>query len=85
MYTLFLVYRFQGYWEGSDQPVTFHLRVPAAYYCSDGCGGGLSDDANGTIYYYNYGECVAQDTCRLKIKPNNLIMYFHMIISTLFS
>ena len=41
----------------------FEIHVPAAYYCSDGCGGGLSDDANGTIYYYNYGECIAQDTC----------------------
>ena len=61
--TILSLFRVQGYLDGSNVLETFETQVPAAYYCSEGCGGGLSPDSNGTIYYWNYGECTGQDTC----------------------
>ena len=62
-YLFLLPSRVQGYRDGSDVLQTFEMQVPAAYYCSEGCGGGLAPDNNGTIYYWNYGECTGQDNC----------------------
>ena len=54
---------------GAGIPSMLSRPVPAAYWCSAGCGGGLSNITNGTIYYYNYGTCEAQDHCVCKPKP----------------
>lgn len=62
-YLLLLPSRVQGYRDDSDVLQTFEMQVPAAYYCAEGCGGGLAPDNNGTIYYWNYGECTGQDNC----------------------
>lgn len=61
---MLLFCRFRGYWQGQTDEIMFEMHVPAAYYCPDGCGGGLSNNSNGTIYYYNHGTCIAQDTCQ---------------------
>ena len=47
----------------------FVFNIPAAFYCSEGCGGGLV--SNDSIHYYNYGTCVAMDQCQCKTKPNS--------------
>lgn len=65
------MYSVQGYRPGSNMLDNITDRVPTAYWCDGGCGGGLADYANGTIYYYNYGTCVSQDNCECKNKPNS--------------
>lgn len=45
--------------------------VPAPFWCTGGCGGGLSDSANGLSYNFNYGTCVAQDECMCNNKHNS--------------
>ena len=58
-----------GYAPGSDVLTSLVYDVPSVYWCSQGCGGGLAPYTNGTIFYYNYGTCEAQDTCVCKNKP----------------
>lgn len=58
-----------GYAPESDVLTPLVYDVPAMYWCSQGCGGGLAPYTNGTIYYYNYGTCEAQDMCVCKNKP----------------
>lgn len=59
----------RGYRHGSTVLETLVSEVPAAYYCTLGCGGGLSPESNGTMYYWNHGTCVGMDTCQCKDKP----------------
>ncbi len=54
--------RVMGYEEGSSTLTELVSEVPAAYYCSQGCGGGLNS-TSGTIYYWNYGTCIGMETC----------------------
>jgi len=59
-----VAYNLNPYIEDVAIPKTIETQVeyvPASFYCSNGCGGNRTDDAD--VTKFQNGECISQDTC----------------------
>ena len=63
------VCRFQAVVINTGQVEDLNFTVLSPYACAEGCGGGVL--SNDSVFYYNQGTCVAEDTCECHLKENS--------------